>query len=46
MADLLCILMGIADVLAGIVIILGFGSHLLGILFGVIMIVKGGFSFI
>lgn len=46
MADLLCVLMGIADVLAGIVIILGFGSHLLGILFGVIMIVKGGFSFI
>lgn len=46
MTDALCIIMGIADMLAGILIILGFGSHLFGILFGVIMIVKGGFSFI
>jgi uncharacterized membrane protein YphA (DoxX/SURF4 family) len=46
MADALCITMGIADLLAGVLIILGFGSHLLGILFGIIMIVKGGFSFI
>ena len=46
MADLLCVLMGIADITAGIAIIYGFGAHLLGIIFGAIMIIKGGFSFI
>lgn len=46
MADVLCTIMGIADIIAGIVILLGFGEHLLGIIFGLIMILKGGFSFI
>ncbi len=46
MTDTLCIIMGIADIVAGGLILLGFGSHLLGILFGIIMIVKGGMSFI
>jgi len=46
MTDILCIIMGIMDIIAGILILLGFGSHILGILFGVIMIGKGGFSFI
>jgi hypothetical protein len=38
--------MGVVDIIAGILVILGFGSHLLGILFGIIMLVKGGISFI
>ena len=46
MADALCITMGIVDIIAGIFIILGFGHNLLGILFGIIMIGKGGISFI
>jgi hypothetical protein len=46
MADALCIIMGILDMIAGILIILGFGSHILGILLGIIMIGKGGFSLI
>jgi hypothetical protein len=39
-------IMGIADIIAGGIIIFGFGGHLLGILFGIAMIVKGGMSFI
>jgi hypothetical protein len=46
MADTLCIVMGVMDILAGILIILGFGSSILGIIFGIAMIGKGGFSFI
>jgi hypothetical protein len=46
MADILCIIMGIMDILAGILIIWGFGSHILGVLLGIVMIGKGGFSFI
>ena len=46
MADALCIIMGIADITAGILIILSFGGSALSILFGAIMIGKGGFSFI
>ena len=46
MADILCIIMGLMDVIAGILILLGFGNHTLGILFGIVMIGKGGMSFI
>jgi uncharacterized membrane protein YphA (DoxX/SURF4 family) len=46
MANTLCIIMGIMDIIAGILVILGFGSNTLTILFGAIMIGKGGFSFI
>lgn len=46
MADPLCTLMGIADILAGFLIIFGFGTHLIAIVFGIIMIIKGGFSFL
>jgi len=42
----MCATMGILDIIAGILIIFGFGSHALGILFGIIMIGKGGFSFV
>jgi hypothetical protein len=38
--------MGIMDIIAGILIIVGFGGNVLAILFGAIMIGKGGFSFI
>jgi hypothetical protein len=46
MADTLCIIMGIVDIVAGVLIFLGFGNNILGILFGVVMIIKGGISFI
>jgi len=46
MADPLCTLMGIADIIAGILIILSFGMNIFGLVFGLIMIVKGGISFI
>lgn len=46
MVDSLCILMGIADIIAGILILLGFGTNIIGIIFGIIMIGKGGFSFL
>ena len=46
MADPLCGIMGIADIIAGIVIIFAFGMETLAIIFGLIMIVKGGISFV
>jgi len=46
MADPLCALMGIADIIAGILIMFAFGMKTLAIVFGLIMIVKGGISFI
>jgi len=46
MADPLCALMGIADVIAGILIMVAFGMNTLAIVFGLIMIVKGGISFV
>lgn len=46
MADILCIIMGIADITAGILILLGFRASTLGIIFGGAMIVKGCMSFI
>ncbi len=46
MADPLCTLMGIADIIAGVLILLGFGNNVIGIIFGIIMIGKGGFSFL
>jgi hypothetical protein len=46
MADLLCAIMGIADMLAGGLIIFSFFGNFLGMLFGIIMITKGGISFI
>ena len=46
MKDLACILMGIADLIAGILIIVSFGEHIFGIIFGGIMIIKGGISFL
>ncbi|MCK4553269.1 hypothetical protein KAT80_03625 [Candidatus Pacearchaeota archaeon] len=46
MADPLCTLMGIADIIAGVLILLGFGTSIIGIIFGIIMIGKGGISFL
>jgi uncharacterized membrane protein YphA (DoxX/SURF4 family) len=46
MADTLCIIMGIMDIVAGVLVLLGFGNNFLGIIFGMIMIGKGGFSWI
>ena len=44
MADPLCALMGIADIIAGLLIMFGFGMNTFAIAFGLIMIVKGGIS--
>jgi len=46
MVEPLCALMGIVDVIAGILIMFVFGMETLAIVFGLIMIVKGGISFI
>jgi hypothetical protein len=46
MADSLCIIMGVLDIAAGGAIILGFSGSALGIILGILMIGKGGFSFI
>ena len=46
MTDPICVLMGIADIIAGVLIILGFGINSLAIVFGIVMIVKGGMSFL
>ena len=46
MADILCIIMCILDVIAGILILFGFGNYTLGVILGLVMIGKGGFSFI
>jgi len=46
MADILCIIMGIVDIIAGILVLLAFGTNIFGIIFGLIMIVKGCMSFI
>lgn len=44
-SDPLCKFMGILDIVAGIIIILAF-TNTLGIVFGLIMIVKGGMSLV
>ena len=41
MADPLCILMGIMDVIAGIIILSFLGQYSIAIIFGVLMIGKG-----
>jgi hypothetical protein len=46
MADMVCTIMGIADIVAGALIIIGFGSNIFGVIFGIMMIGKGGFSFL
>jgi len=38
--------MGLMDILAGALIIFGFSNSILAVIFGVILIGKGGFSFI
>ena len=45
MADPLCILMGICDILAGAIIIFAF-MNTFATIFGVIMIIKGAISFL
>jgi hypothetical protein len=44
--DPLCMVMGIADIIAGLLIFLAFGANPLGIAFGSLMILKGGISFL
>ena len=46
MADPLCALMGIVDIIAGMLIIFSLGLNTFAIVFGLIMIIKGGISFI
>ncbi len=46
MPDPLCVLMGVIDLIAGILILVGFGSHAIGIVFGLLVMGKGAMSFI
>jgi hypothetical protein len=46
MVNALCVVMGIVDIIAGILIVLGLGYNFLGIIFSIIMIGKGVVSFI
>lgn len=46
MADPLCVIMGIADITAGVLIFIAFGTNTLGIIFGLAMLLKGAMSFI
>ena len=46
MKDTLCIIMGITDIIAGLLVFIAFGTNILGIIFGSIMIIKGCISFI
>lgn len=43
--DVGSVVMGIADLIAGGLILFAFGYHTLGIIFGLIMIGKGAMSF-
>ena len=44
MGDVLCKIMGLADIVAGGIIIFGFDFNTFSIIFGGVMIVKGGIS--
>lgn len=46
MADAICILMGLMDILAGGLVIFGFSNSILAVIFGAVLIGKGGFSFV
>ena len=46
MTDPLCIVMGIADIIAGILIFVAFGTNTLAMVFGIVMLLKGIMSFI
>ena len=46
MEEVLCKIMGILDIIAGVVIALYFGFKAISLFFGAIMIVKGGMSFL
>ena len=46
MSKTICILMGIIDIIAGILIIISFQMKTLALIFGLILIAKGGISFI
>lgn len=46
MTDILCSIMGVLDIIAGVTIMFCFDFATLAMIFGFIMIGKGGFSFI
>jgi hypothetical protein len=46
MVDWSCFAMGGMDLIAGGLILFGFNEHFLGIILGIVMIIKGGISFI
>lgn len=46
MSDILCTLMGVFDIIAGCLIMFAFGFNPLAMVFGILMIGKGAFSFI
>ncbi|MFH1801761.1 MAG: hypothetical protein ABH804_02940 [archaeon] len=46
MGDVLCTAMGVLDILAGVLIIFGFGINFFAVIIGLLMIGKGVFSFL
>ena len=46
MADLLCTIMGILDIIAGIVIVVALDLNVFSLILGALMAMKGGFSLI
>jgi len=46
MTDVLCSIMGALDMIAGIIIMVAFEGSQIGIVLGMIMIIKGVFSFL
>lgn len=46
MTDVICSLMGMLDIVAGVMVIVGFSSSFIGVGIGIAMIGKGGFSFL
>jgi hypothetical protein len=46
MKDILCVFMGIADIIAGILIMFLLENHIIGIIFGIFIIGKGVISLI
>lgn len=46
MGDILLKIMGALDILAGILIMVAFNAGIFAIIFGIIMIIKGGISLV
>lgn len=46
MGDVICTIMGVLDILAGLIILFGFGFNFFAMIFSFLIIGKGVFSFL